>query len=257
MRKNRVKQLWEEGKATVGTWLSLGSPNVAEYMAHAGFDWVLIDMEHSAIDITTTQTMLQVVSATDTVPIVRVAGNDPTLIKCALDAGAYGVLIPMVNSRQEAIRAVEASRYPPVGIRGVAPGRTLLYAGDDYLEHANEEIAVIIQIEHIDAIDRADEILSVEGIDAYFIGPLDLAASMGTKLELDNSDPRHIEAVSQVLAVGKQHNMPAGIFAGSAEEVNKRIAQGFQFISLLNDAGLLMGAAQEALAKVTKDRRTS
>jgi len=257
MRKNRVKELWREGKATVGTWLTLGSPNVAEFIAHVGFDWVVVDTEHGATDIKTTQTILQVISATDTVPMVRVAWNDPMLIKCTLDTGAYGLVIPMVNSREEAIRAVQAARFPPVGIRSVSPGRNVLYAGVDYLEHANEEVAIIVQIEHIDAVNRIDEILSVEGLDAYFIGPMYLAASMGVKLELDTTDPRHVEAVNKVLAAGKRHHIPGGIFVGSPEAVNQRIAQGFQFIALSSDADFLMNTASAAFNKIVKDRRVT
>jgi len=252
VKKNRVKELWHEGKATVGTWLALGSPLVAEIIAHMGFDWVLIDTEHGTIGIETTQSIIQAMSATATVPIVRVAWNDPALIKRALDAGAYGLLIPMVNTREEATRAVQASRYPPVGIRSYGGPRVRLYGGVDYFEHANEEIAVIVQIEHIDAVNRIDEILSVAGIDAWFIGPQDLAASMGVKLGLDNPDPRHIEAVSKVLAAGKKHHIPGGILVGSPEAVNQRIAQGFQFIGLSSDEGFLRSAASVAFNKIVK-----
>jgi len=253
VKKNRVKELWHEGKAAVGTWLALGSPLVAEVIAHIGFDWVLIDTEHGTIDIETTQSIIQAMSATATVPIVRVAWNDPALIKRALDAGAYGLLIPMVNTREEATRAVQASRYPPVGIRSYGGPRVRLYGGVDYFEHANEEIAVIVQIEHIDAVSHIDEILSVEGIDAWFIGPQDLAASMGVKLGLDNPDPRHVEVVNKVLAAGKKHHIPGGILVGSPEAVNQRIAQGFQFIAISSDEGFLRSAASVAFNKIVKD----
>jgi len=257
LKKNRVKELWGEGKAAVGTWLALGSPIVAEIIAHIGFDWVVIDTEHGSINIETTQTIVQAISATDTVPIVRVPWNDPALIKRALDAGAYGLVIPMVNSREEAIRAVQASRYPPVGIRSYGGPRVRLYGGTDYFEHANEEIAVIVQIEHIDAVNHIDEILSVAGVDAFFIGPMDLAASMGVKLGLDNPDPRHIEAVNRVLAVGKRHHVPGGILVGSSEAANQRIAQGFQFIGLSSDEGFLRSAASAAFNKIVKDRKAA
>jgi len=257
LKKNRVKELWREGKTAVGTWLSLGSPLVAEIIAYLGFDWVVIDTEHGTIDIETTQSIIQAISATDTVPIVRVPWNDPALIKRALDAGAYGLVIPMVNNGEEAIRAVQASRYPPVGIRSYGGPRVRLYGGVDYFEHANEEILVIVQIEHINAVNRIDEILSVGGVDGFFIGPQDLAASMGIKPALDNSDPRHIEAVSKVLSAGEKHHVPGGILVGSPEAVNQRIAEGFQFIGLSSDEGFLRRAALEALSKVIKDRRVA
>ncbi|GAI93415.1 unnamed protein product [marine sediment metagenome] len=214
MKKNRVKELWRKGEATVGTWLALGSPIVAEIIAHIGFDWVVIDTEHSAIDIETTQSIIQAMSATGTVPIVRVPWNDPALIKRALDAGAYGLVIPMVNSREDAARAVQASRYPPIGIRSYGGPRVRLYGGSDYFEHANEEIAIIVQIEHVDAVSHIDEILSVAGIDAFFIGPNDLAASMGVKLGLDNPDPRHIEAVSKGFGGRKEAPYSRGNLSG-------------------------------------------
>lgn len=254
MKKNRVKELWREGKASIGTWLALGSPIVSEIVANVGFDWVVIDTEHGAIDIETTQSIIQAILTTNVVPIIRVPWNDPALIKRALDAGGYGVVVPMVNSKEDAEKAVQASRYPPIGLRSVGGPRFRLYGGLDYFEHANEEILVIVQIEHKDAVKNIDEILSVPGIDAYFIGPNDLAASLGVKLGLDNPDPRHIEAINKVLAAGKKHNIPGGIQVLSAEAVNQRIAQGFKFIALGSDEAFLRGGAVAALGKVVKDR---
>ena len=257
MKKNRVKELWREGKAAVGTWLVLGSPITAEIIANMGFDWVVVDTEHGSIDIGTTQSIIQAINTTDTVPMVRVPWNDPMSIKRALDAGAYGLVIPMVNSREEAIWAVKATRYPPLGIRSYGGPRARLYGGADYFEHANEEIALIVQIEHIEAVNHVDEILSVEGVDGFFIGPSDLAISMGLKPGMDQTDPRHVEAVSKVLASGKKHGVPGGIHVGSPEAVNERIAQGFQFIGLSSDEGFLRSTASAAFSKVSKDRKIS
>jgi len=257
LKKNRVKELWREGKAAVGTWLVLGSPITAEIVASMEFDWVVIDTEHGSIDIGMTQTIIQAISTTNTVPMVRVPWNDPMSIKRALDAGAYGLVIPMVNSREEAIRAVQAARYPPVGFRSYGGPRARLYGGMDYFEHANEEIALIMQIEHIDAVNCIDEILSVEGVDAFFIGPSDLAISMGLKPGMDNTDPRHVEAVSKILAAGKKHHVPGGIHVGSPEAVNERMAQGCQFIALASDERFLRSAASAALSKVVADRKVS
>jgi len=255
LKKNRVKELWREGKAAVGVWMVLGSPITVEIIANLGYDWIVVDTEHGAIDISTTQSIIQAISYTNTVPMVRVPWNDPSLIKRALDAGAYGLVIPMVNSREDAVRAVQAARYPPLGIRSYGGPRARLYGGVDYFEHANEEIAVVVQIEHIDAVNRADKILSVEGVDAFFIGPSDLAVSMGLKPGLDQTDPRHVEAVSKVLAAGKKYGVPGGIHVGSAEAANERIAQGFQFVGLSSDEGFVRSAAVSALSKVVKDRK--
>lgn len=258
MRSNRVKQLWKENKAAVGSWLNLGSPSAAELLAHIGFDWIVVDSEHSPVDMETIQQMFVALSTTETVPMIRVAWNDPILIKRALDAGAYGVVVPMVNSREEAIQAVKACRYPPAGTRSMGFGRADLYAGKDYKKNANDEIAVIIQIEHIDAVENIDEILSVEGIDAYFIGPGDLAASMGVPVVLgENKDLRHQEAIKKIIAAGKKYNVPSGIHVARAEEVNKRIEEGFQFIALGTDTFFLTMAARTALGEVTEDRSIS
>lgn len=255
MKKNRVKALWSEGKAAVGTWLVLGSPIVAEITANMGFDWVVVDTEHGSIDIGATQSIIQAVSTTDTVPMVRVPWNAPMPIKRALDAGAYGLVIPMVNSRQEAVDAVQACRYPPIGARSYGGPRARLYGGVDYFEHANEEIALIVQIEHIDAVNRVDDILSVAGVDGFFIGPSDLAISMGLKPGLDNSDPKHVAAVSKVLASGKKHGVAGGILVDSPEAVNERIAEGFKFIGLSSDEGFMRSAASAAVSKINRDRK--
>jgi 4-hydroxy-2-oxoheptanedioate aldolase len=257
LKKNRVKELWREGKAAVGVWMVLGSPITAEIIANMGCDWIVVDTEHGSIDIGTTQSIIQAVSYTGTVPMVRVPWNDPALIKRALDAGAYGLVIPMVNSREEAVRAVQAARYPPLGVRSFGGPRARLYGGVDYFEHANEEIALIVQIEHIDAVNNADEILSVEGVDGFFIGPTDLAISMGLKPGLDQTDPRHVEAVSKTLAAGKKYGVAGGIHVGSAAAANERIAQGFQFIGLSSDEGFVRSAASSALSQVVKDRKAA
>ena len=163
----------------------------------------------------------------------------------------------MVNSASEAARAVQASRYPPVGVRSYGGPRTRLYGGLDYFEHANEEIAVIVQIEHIDAVSHIDEILSVKGVDAYFIGPADLAASMGIKPGLDLTEVAHVEAISRVVASGKKQHLPGGILVGSAEATNARLAQGFQFIGIGSDEGFLRSAASATLSKVSQNRKVS
>ncbi len=257
MKKNRVKELWREGKAAVGTWLVLGSPIVAEIIVNIGFDWIVIDTEHGSIDIGDTQSIIQAISAAKAVPIVRVPWNDPAMIKRALDAGAYGLVIPMVNSREEAIRAVKAAKYPPAGIRSYGGPRVRLYGGADYFEHANEEIAIIVQIEHIDAVNRIDEILSVEGVDGFFIGPSDLAISMGLKPSLNQENPEYVAAVDKSLSAGKKYGVPGGILVGSPEAANERIAQGFRFIGLSSDEGFLISAASSALNKVTRDRQVN
>jgi len=247
VKKNTVKEKLIAGKPSVGTWLSLASSISAEYMAHAGFDWLVVDTEHSPVGFETTVHCFQAICTTDTIPMARVAWNDPMLMKRLLDAGAMGLVVPMVNSPKEAEMAVKAMKYPPQGFRSLGGGRASLY-GTDYFARANDEILVIVQIEHIDAVNRAGEILSVEGVDACFIGPNDLAGSMGLKPDIHCRHPDHAAAVMRVLESAKNIGKPAGIHCATVEAVNMRIEQGFQFIAISSDAGLLRDAAARAVS---------
>jgi 4-hydroxy-2-oxoheptanedioate aldolase len=250
LKPNTVLRKLRAGEPSVGTWLSCGDSLTAELMAHVGFDWLVINTEHEAIDVKTMQTMLQAISTTDTIPMVRVVWNDILSIKQPLDCGAYGVVIPMINTREEAIQAVQCCKYPPQGIRGFGGTRRTLYGGRDYTAHANEEIAVIIQLETATALANADDILLVEGIDAFFIGPNDLATSMGLPTGLDNRHPEFVKAIKYLLALGKTHGVPGGIHAGSPEAVNEMLDWGFKFIALNGDTGFMMQAARESWSKV-------
>jgi len=246
VKVNTVKQKLAAGQPAVGTWLAMASPISAEHMAHMGWDWLVVDTEHSPVGFETTVQCFQAIATTDTIPMARVAWNDPTLIKRLLDAGALGLVVPMVNTREEAQRAVAAMKYPPQGFRSLGGGRCLFY-GDDYFAEANDQVLCIVQIEHIQAVRNAEEILSVEGVDACFIGPNDLAGSMGIKPDLGASDPRHEEAIQEVLRAARKVGTPAGIHVPTAEHVSKRIAQGFQFIALTNDAGFMRTGAKQAI----------
>jgi 4-hydroxy-2-oxoheptanedioate aldolase len=255
MRPNTVLRKLRAGEPSVGTWLSCGDSLTAELMAHVGFDWLVINTEHEAIDVKTMQTMLQAIATTETIPLVRVVWNDVLSIKQPLDCGAYGLVIPMVNTREEAIRAVQCCRYPPQGIRGLGGMRRTLYGGADYAAHANEEIAVIVQIESARALANAEAILSVAGIDAFFIGPNDLAASMGLPTGLDNRHPEFLQAIDHLLALGKKHGVPAGIHTGSPEAANEMIARGFQFLAMNSDMGFMVQAARADWARVEVNER--
>lgn len=249
MKLNTVKQRLAEGKPAIGTWLSLCSPIAAEYMAHMPWDWLVVDTEHSPVGFETTVQCFQAICTTGVMPMARVAWNDPQLIKRLLDAGAMGLVVPMVNSAEEARQAVAAMKYPPAGYRSLGGGRCMVY-GDDYFSWANDQIACIVQIEHIEAVRRAEEILSVEGVDACFIGPNDLAGSMGLKPDIMVSDPRHEEAVQQVLRAAKKVGTPAGIHVITPQQVNTRVEQGFQFIAMANEAGFMRQAARESLRQI-------
>ena len=249
MKLNTVKQKLANGQPAIGTWLSLCSPVAAEYMAHLPWDWLVVDTEHSPIGFETTLHCFQAICTTDTIPMARVAWNDPQLIKRLLDAGAMGLVVPMVNSVEEAERAVAAMKYPPLGIRSLGGGRATVY-GDDYMAAANDQIACIVQIEHIEAVRRAEDILAVKGVDACFIGPNDLAGSMGIKPDMMVRDPRHEEAVQQVLRAAKKVGTPAGIHVITPEQASHRLEQGFRFIAISSDANLMRLAAREVLTRI-------
>ena len=250
MRPNKVKRQLRAGEPSIGTWLSLGSPLAAEQLAHAGFDWLNIEQEHAAIDATLTQYILQALSIGDVVPMVRVPWNGPDWIKRALDAGAYGLVIPMVNTREEAELAVKASRYPPQGFRSVGGVRPRLYGGPDYVQKANEEILIVVQIEHIQAVENAREILSVPGIDAYFVGPNDLCASMGLPASLEPDFPEFWQALERVKQIGDDVGVASGIHVATAERACEMIERGYQFISIASDAAFMATAATAAVAEV-------
>ena len=246
MRPNRTKQLLQDGKPAFGTFMALGSTLGAEQLAHAGFDWLVIDQEHGAIDAPLMQGLLQAISTTDTVPLVRVPSVHGDWIGRALDAGAYGVIVPSVNTRAEAEAAVRATRYPPQGERGIGGSRTRLYGGDDYVQHANEEILLIAEIEHRDGVANAAQILSVPGIDAYFIGPGDLCASLGLPHTWDPDFPEYWSALERVRAAAKAAGKPGGIHT-SAPRVSKMLGLGYQFIALGFDISFVAQGAAAAL----------
>ena len=246
MRANRVRHLLYANEPALGTFMALGSTLGAEQLAHAGFDWLVIDQEHGAIDATLTQSLLQAISTTETVPLIRVPQNGGDWIKRALDAGAYGVIVPMVNTREEAEAAVQAAKYPPLGSRSIGGSRTRLYGGNDYVERANEEILLIAQIEHRVGVENARDILSVEGVDAYFIGPGDLCASLGLPNSWDPDYPEYWAAIEKVRQAGLATGKPGGIHA-SANRVPQMLEKGYRFIAIGFDISFMANAAAAAL----------
>ena len=250
--KNRVKQMLEQGKVTIGGWISIAHADCAEIMANAGFDWIVFDMEHCPLTIQDVENLIPAVKGTNCVPIIRVAWNDAVLIKLALDVGAYGVIVPFVNTKQDALNAIKACRYPPNGVRGVYPRRASNYfiELEEYIASADEETMVIPQIETNEAVMNIEEILSVKGISAFLIGPMDLSASLGL-IRTGPTHPRFTEAIDRILHAGRKAKVPAGIWGGSVEKTSNYIDQGFQFIALCADTDLLL-RARDDLANIRK-----
>ncbi len=255
MRPNTTKRLLKEGKPAVGTWLNLGSPLAAEWLAHLGWDWLNIDQEHGAIDATLTQSLLQAISTTDTIPLVRVPWADPQAIKRALDAGAYGLFIPTIQSRDEAELCVRAMKYPPLGNRGLGGARRQLYGGADYVAQANDEILVILMIESAEGVTNAQDILSVPGVDACFVGPNDLSASLGLKPSLNPDDPEYDRALEAIFDACRRNGVAPGIHTPNAEAANRRLEQGWQLIAVSGDGGLMAAEGQRQLGAIQREGR--
>jgi 4-hydroxy-2-oxoheptanedioate aldolase len=243
MRPNKVLEAWRNNKPTVGAWLAIPDGHSAEIMANVGFDWLCVDMQHGAIDYADSIEMFRAISTTATTPFVRVPWNDPATIMKALDAGAYGVIVPLVNNREEAERAVWAAKYPPEGGRSSGPTRAAIYGGLDYQQQANSEIAVICMIETAEALEKLDEILSTPGVDAAYIGPSDLAYALGMEPTGDNRDPNHEAKVMEIYAACRRHGVTPGIHTGSAEFTKKWLKVGFQMVTLGTDSGFMRARA--------------
>src|SRR4029077_11142348 len=214
MRPNPVKQALRAGKPSVGTWLSLGSITASRFLARAGFAWLTVDIEHSLVDWETATHMFASIADAGCPALARVPANRHDHIKRVLDNGAQGVVVPMVNSREEAQAAVAAVLYPPAGTRSVGGSVHALNfrtTAPDYYAHANEELLVVLQCEHIQAVEHADRIFSVPGIDAIFVGPNDLAASMRGKDGKGPSGEATRDAMKHILATCKKHTVAAGV----------------------------------------------
>jgi 4-hydroxy-2-oxoheptanedioate aldolase len=250
MRENRLRTLWNSGQAAVNGWLAIGNSFSAETMAHQGWDSLTIDLQHGVVDYTALVPMLQAISTTVTVPMVRVPWLEPGILMKVLDAGAYAVICPMVNTRDDAARLVAYTHYAPRGTRSFGPIRGLLYGGADYPQHANNTIVVFAMIETAEALDNLDAILSVEGLDAIYIGPSDLSLALGCKPAFDEVDPKVDQAISHILARAQAHGVVAGIHNGLPEVALARIARGFRFVTVGSDARLMAAASQQVLAKM-------
>jgi 4-hydroxy-2-oxoheptanedioate aldolase len=250
MRENRLRTLWKSGGAAVNGWLAIPNGFSAETMAHQGWDSLTIDLQHGVVDYQSMIPMLQAISTTDTVPVVRVPWLEPSALMKALDAGAYGLICPMISTREEAQKLVAWTHYAPRGTRSFGPVRATLYGGADYAQHANDTIVTFAMIETAQALDNLDAIMSVEGLDAVYIGPSDLSLALGCRPLFDDVDPPVAQAIDHILERARAHGLVAGIHNGTPEGALARVAKGFQFVTVSSDARLIAAGAQQVLAKM-------
>jgi 4-hydroxy-2-oxoheptanedioate aldolase len=250
MRENKLRTLWAADRTAVNGWLAVANGFSAETMAHQGWDTLTIDLQHGVVDYQAMVTMLQAISTTATMPVVRVPWLEPGIIMKTLDAGAYALICPMINTREDAQKFVAYTNYAPRGTRSFGPVRALLYGGADYPAAANDTIVRFAMIETAQALDNLDAILSVEGLDAIYIGPSDLSLALGCKPTFDEVDPPVAQAIDHILARAKAHNLVAGIHNGTPDVALARVAKGFRFVTVSSDARLLAAGSQQILARM-------
>lgn len=248
MKSNPVRHKLKAGQPSVGTWLTLSSPVVAQLMASCGFDWLTVELEHTPTSLEAAGEMFAIIAASGGVPLVRIPWNTGENIKRVLDIGAWGIVVPMVNSRAEAEAVVKAARYRPIGERSIGGQLHAMNFSTDaatYYAKANDEILVVVMAEHVQAVENIDEILSVPGIDAVFVGPNDLHASIGLPPAFDSDDTRFNAALKKILASAKAHGIAAGIHVADAAQAQRRISEGWQFIAIASEAGFMLSKAAE------------
>jgi 4-hydroxy-2-oxoheptanedioate aldolase len=247
MKKNALKQLMSEGTPAVNGWIAIPDPFAAEMYAAQGWDSVTVDMQHGATDFSNAVSLFQAVAASGATVMARVPWNDPAIIMKTLDAGAYGIICPMINTRKEAEAFVEAGRYPPLGGRSFGPFRASHVAGADYWKEANGEVLLLAMIETAEAVSNLDQILQVKGLSGTYVGPGDLSLSMGRAPTLDPTDPEVLAAIATIARKTRAQGLIAGVHTDGAKTAQRRFADGFQFCTLLNDVRLLAMAAQTAV----------
>lgn len=252
MIKNRLKAQWAEGKPTLNAWASIPSAFSAEILAEQGYDSVTIDMQHGLIDYAASVAMLQALRASNVVPIVRVPWLDPADIMKALDAGAYGIICPMVNTREQAEQFVSYMRYPPRGNRSFGPVRAVYSAGANYPSEANDEVICLAMIETAEAMQNLEEIAATPGLDGVYIGPADLTLGVANgRLApgMDREEPEMIEAILKIQAAAKAAGIRSCLHCGTPEYAKRGADWGFNMLTLLNDVRMLAAAAEQHVSK--------
>jgi 4-hydroxy-2-oxoheptanedioate aldolase len=241
MRPNALQSLWETKKYALNAWLSIGSSYSAEIFANLPYDAVTVDLQHGMFDLDTALSMLQAISTTAAVPLVRVPHNATWLIQKVLDMGAYGVICPMIDTRADCEAFVRSMRYPPLGVRSFGPSRGLLYGGADYVVHADKTVLAWAMIETETALQNLDEIASVEGLDGIYIGPSDLSMTLEGKIGNPLS-PRIVREIERIVESARANGLRVGIFCPDVPFAREMVNLGCDLITVMNDAGLVRKA---------------
>ncbi|MDC0513867.1 aldolase/citrate lyase family protein [Pelagibacteraceae bacterium] len=257
MRKNKLKEIFKQGGSAINGWLQIPNSFTAELMANQNWDSLTLDMQHGVVDYSHAISMLQAISTTNVVPMARVNWNEPGQIMKILDAGAYGIICPMVSNRKEAENFVQACMYPPRGYRSYGPIRGLVYGGPDYADEANNEILKFAMIETKESLDNLDEIMQTPGLDGIYIGPADLSLALGEKPSFDKpeGDPVY-NVIMKILEHAKKNKIIAGIQNAQPEYAQKMIKKGFQLVTIGTDQRFMTAAVKAALSTIRKDQKT-
>jgi 4-hydroxy-2-oxoheptanedioate aldolase len=256
MRPNRLRQIWAEGRGVLNGWCGVPNAFVAETMAHQGWDSVTVDTQHGLIGYSEMLAMLQAISTTEATALVRVSWNNPGELMRALDAGASGVICPMISNRTECEAFVRACRYPPDGYRSFGPARAALVHGADYPQHANAEILTLAMIETAEGLQKADEIAATPGLDGIYIGPSDLSLALGGQPTQDSDDPVRLAAFDKILAACKKAGVKAGVHTTSVAYSQQMLARGFDMVTVGADTRYLAAGRREVgdMRKWQKER---
>ncbi|MGB0843702.1 MAG: HpcH/HpaI aldolase family protein [Alphaproteobacteria bacterium] len=252
MRPNKFKDLLKSGGKGINGWLSIPSAVTAEIMSQRNFDSVTIDMQHGLIDYSDVLPMLQAISTTNKTPMVRVPWLENGIIMKCLDAGAYGIICPMVNTAQDAEDFVQACSYAPRGRRSFGPMRALMYAGADYQPNANDTVLKIAMIETVEAMENMEAIMATPNLDGIYIGPSDLSLSMGFPPKLDTEVPEVLEAIANVIACAKRHGLVIGIHTSAGTYAGRMLDEGMDFVSIGSEARMMVDATDDYISTVRK-----
>jgi 4-hydroxy-2-oxoheptanedioate aldolase len=250
MRPNTLRAIWSSNTAAINGWLHVPSSWSAELMAHQGYDSLTVDLEHGLVDYLAAVPMMQAISTTSVIPMARVPWNEPGIIMKLLDAGAYGIICPMIETADECARFVGACRYHPHGYRSLGPTRARVWAGADYEQGANDEVVTFAMVETGRALENIDAIVAVPGLTGVYIGPGDLSLSLGLTKRLDNDEPRFLTAADRILAAAEARGLVAGIHANSEAYASLMIGRGFRLVTVMSDTTLLGTMARQTVAAV-------